>query len=108
MRNGKPPTSCDPQVAHACYRIVQESISNVRLHAPGAAIRVEVRGGPDTGVTVTATNWLAHDTPPSSVGGGHGLTGMGERVALVGGSFQAGPTPDGTFTVIAWLPWRRQ
>ena len=102
------PTSCDPQVAHACYRIVQESISNVRRHAPGTAIRVEVRGGPDTGLTVTATNWLAHGVPPSSVGGGHGLTGMSERVALVGGSFQAGATPDGTFTVIAWLPWRPQ
>lgn len=99
------PTSCDPQVAHACYRIVQESLSNLRRHAPGAAIRVEVRGGPETGVTVTARNWLVPGVPQTSVGGRHGLTGMSERVALVGGSFQAGQTPDGAFTVIAWLPW---
>ncbi|WP_157780327.1 histidine kinase [Leifsonia xyli] len=99
------PTSCDPQVAHACYRIVQESISNVRRHAPGAGIRVEVRGGPDTGLTITATNWLTRQAAPTSVGGGHGLAGMGERVTLVGGSFQAGPTPDGTFTVLVWMPW---
>lgn len=97
--------TCDPQVAHACYRLVQESISNVRRHAQGQAVRVEVRGGPETGVTITATNWLMPGTPASSVGGGHGLTGMSERVALVGGSFQAGATLDGAFTVIAWLPW---
>ena len=100
------PASCDPRVAHACFRIVQECISNLRRHSPGAAIRIEVRGGPDTGISVTATNWLVPGVQPSSVGGGHGLTGMQERVALVGGSFHAGPTPDGTFTVIAWLPWR--
>ncbi len=102
------PTSCDRHVAHACYRIVQESISNVRRHAPGAGIRVEVRGGPDTGLTVTATNWLIPGASPTSVGGGHGLAGMNERVGLVGGSFQAGPTPDGTFTVLVWLPWAPQ
>lgn len=99
------PGSCDPQVAHACYRIVQECISNVRRHAPGAALRLEVRGTPSTGVTVTAANWLTPDAAPTSMGGGHGLAGMSERVAIVGGSFQAGPTPEGTFTVIAWLPW---
>jgi signal transduction histidine kinase len=97
--------TCDPQVAHACYRLVQESISNVRRHAPGQAVRLEVRGGPQTGVSITATNWLTPGAHPTSVGGGHGLTGMSERVALVGGSFQAGPTPDGAFTLIAWLPW---
>jgi len=98
--------TCDPQVAHACYRLVQESISNLRRHAPGQAVRVEVRGGPETGVTVTATNWMTPGVRPTSVGGGHGLIGMSERVALVGGSFQAGPTPEGAFAVIAWLPWK--
>jgi len=97
--------TCDPAVAHACYRLVQESISNVRRHAPGQAVRVEVRGGPQTGVSVTATNWMTPGVRPTSVGGGHGLRGMSERVALVGGSFQAGPTPEGAFSVIAWLPW---
>ncbi|WP_374009880.1 sensor histidine kinase [Leifsonia sp. LS-T14] len=97
--------TCHPQVAHACYRLVQESISNVRRHAPGQAIRVEVRGGPETGVTVTSTNWMTLGARPTSIGGGHGLTGMSERVGLVGGSFQAGPTADGAFAIIAWLPW---
>lgn len=102
------PASCDSDVAHACYRLVQESISNVRRHAPGAALFVEVRGGPETGLTIRAVNWLvpaAQGQPPS---GGHGLTGMSERAALVGGTFQAGPTPEGSFSVVAWLPWKRR
>lgn len=100
------PRSCDQYVAHACYRLVQESISNVTRHAPGAAVRIEVRGGPDTGVSVRASNWLANGVPASSAGGGQGLIGMDERVRLAGGSFQAGPTPEGSFEVLAWLPWR--
>jgi signal transduction histidine kinase len=92
-------------VAHASYRIVQESLSNARRHAPGAAIRVEVRGGPNAGVTIATTNWVTPGTVPTSVGGGHGLAGMSERAALLGGSFQAGVTPDGAFAVTAWLPW---
>src|SRR5262249_12067150 len=57
--------------------------------------------------TVTATNWLLQGIAPSSIGGGHGLTGMSERVALVGGAFQAGATPGGAVPGIAWLPWGR-
>lgn len=97
--------SCDPRVAHACYRIVQEALSNVRRHAPGTALSVEVRGDPVNGVSVATANWLAPGTAPTSVGGGHGLSGMSERVALVGGSFRAGATPEGTFAIVAWLPW---
>lgn len=100
------PGSCDRRTAHACYRLVQESISNARRHAPGSVIRIDVRGGPETGLTISAVNWIVPGLPPTSVGGGNGLPGMSERVALAGGSFQAGPTPDGTFAVIAWLPWR--
>lgn len=100
------PASCDPHVAHACYRIVQESLSNARRHAPGTPIRLEVRGAPGAGLTISTTNWLTPGAQPTSVGGGHGLTGMSERVALVGGSFQAGTTQDGTFAIVAWLPWR--
>jgi len=102
------PTSCDRQVAHAAYRLVQESISNVRRHAPGAALFVDVRGGPETGLTVRASNWLPREAPPPARargGGGNGLTGMAERASLVGGTFQAGPTAEGAFVVVAWLPW---
>jgi signal transduction histidine kinase len=102
------PASLDPEVAHTVYRIVQESISNARRHAPGVALFVDVRGGPETGVSVRAYNWLVPGATPTSVGSGLGVTGMSERVALVGGAFHAAPTPEGTYAVVAWMPWTRR
>jgi signal transduction histidine kinase len=102
------PTSLDADVAHTVYRIVQESISNARRHAPGAALFVDVRGGPETGVSVRAYNWLVSGAAPTTIGSGLGVTGRSERVALVGGAFQASPTPEGTYAVVAWMPWTRR
>ncbi|MFC6235635.1 sensor histidine kinase, partial [Leucobacter soli] len=77
--------ACDARVAHAAYRLVQESISNVRRHAPGAPLHLDLRGGPGFGLTLRTTNWLAPaGQPPVTVGGGNGLTGMAERVGLLG------------------------
>lgn len=101
------PTSCDNDVSHALYRILQESISNARRHAGDVAIRVDVRGGPQTGVSASVTNAMTVGLRPSSVGGGNGLVGMQERVAGVGGSFQTGVTPEGAFRVAVWMPWER-
>lgn len=98
--------TCAAQVAHACYRLVQEALSNARKHAPGATIQVDVRGGPQTGLTVRVTNPLGRWFTARGVGGRHGLIGMSERVALVGGTFQAGPSDRGDFGVLAWLPWQ--
>ncbi|GAA3865416.1 hypothetical protein GCM10022381_06430 [Leifsonia kafniensis] len=102
------PSSCDHEVAHACYRIVQEAISNVRRHAPGASLFVDLRGGPETGLTLRTVNWLVPDARPTSTGGGNGIPGMSERAALMGGSFEAGETAEGTFAVVVWLPWHRR
>ena len=100
------PAACDPRVAHAAYRLVQEAISNVRRHAPGAALYVDVRGGPGVGLTVRTANWLLGDGHATrSTTGGNGLRGMAERAELLGGTFHAGPTPEGAFGVTAWLPW---
>jgi signal transduction histidine kinase len=101
------PASCHPGVAHVCYRLVQESVSNVRRHAPGATLYVDVRGGPETGLTIRTVNWLV-PAASTSRGGGHGLIGMSERAANVGGTFQAGPTAEGSFALVAWLPWQRR
>jgi len=99
------PRPVSPAVGHAAYRILQESLTNVLRHAgaqacaavcltyePGAlAIRVADDGnGPGT----TAGDQLS----------GHGLTGMAERAAVVGGSFSAAAGPDGGFVVVARLP----
>lgn len=99
------PGLCDPRVAHAVYRLVQESISNVRRHAPGSPLHVDVRGGPGAGLTLRATNWMVASAGAVVSSGGNGLVGMAERAELLGGTFQAGPTPEGAFGVFAWLPW---
>jgi signal transduction histidine kinase len=87
------------------YRIVQESLSNASQHASGAAVtvsvshdcaevRLRVANGPGEPVTQSGNDHVP----------GHGLTGMRERVALLGGSLSAGPSPDGGFVVSAVLP----
>ena len=87
------------------YRIVQESLSNASQHAPGAAVTVSV--GHDFGaVVLRVANGPGGSADPSESNHrpGHGLTGMRERVALLGGSLTAGPSPDGGFVVSALLP----
>jgi signal transduction histidine kinase len=99
------PRPLPPAVGHAAYRILQESLTNVLRHA-GAQARAAVclsyepealairvtDDGPGPGVA-------AGDEPV-----GHGLTGMAERAASVGGSFSAAAGPDGGFEVVARLP----
>ena len=92
-------------VALCAYRIVQESLSNASQHAPGAAITVSVDH--DAGaVLLRVANGPGSSAGPSpgEHGPGHGLTGMRERVALLGGSLSAGPAPDGGFVVSVVLP----
>ena len=94
-----------PGVGVCAYRIVQESLSNASQHAPGAAVTVTV--GHDAGaVLLRVANGPGGPAGPSGNehGPGHGLTGMRERVALLGGSLSAGPAPDGGFVVSAVLP----
>jgi signal transduction histidine kinase len=92
-------------VGVCAYRIVQESLSNASQHAPGAAVAVSV--GQEAGaVLLRVANGPggAAGPPGDGHGPGHGLTGMRERVALLGGSLSAGPAPDGGFVVSAVLP----
>jgi signal transduction histidine kinase len=92
-------------VGVCAYRIVQESLSNASQHAPGAPITVSI--GRDCGaVLLRVANGPGGHPVPSGDGHrpGHGLTGMHERVALLGGSLTAGPAPGGGFVVSAVLP----
>jgi signal transduction histidine kinase len=92
-------------VGVCAYRIVQESLSNASQHAPGAAVTVSVDR--DSGaVLLRVANGPGGSANPfeNEHGPGHGLTGMRERVALLGGSLSAGPAPDGGFVVSAVLP----
>jgi signal transduction histidine kinase len=95
-----------PQLAMAVYRIVQESLTNILRHAPGAPADVMVRGGPGAGVSLEIVNPIPPPgTVPPSPGSGSGLTGITERVNALGGKVNIGPTMNGTFAIQAWLPW---
>lgn len=104
-----PVTSFDPGVELAAYRIMQEALTNARRHAPGAAVDVELRyerdmlrlrirdNGPGPGDGAGGDGNAAGT-------GGHGLLGMRERAATVGGSLRTGEAPGGGFLVEAGLP----
>jgi signal transduction histidine kinase len=84
----------------AAYRIVQEALTNARRHAPGAAVEVELAYSDDRLLVR-----VRDDGPgPSGGGDGHGLAGMRERAAAVGGSLRAGAADSGGFEVEADLP----
>ena len=97
-----PPAAIDPGVSLAAYRIAQEALTNARRHAPGAAVDVEVRYGDGELRLLIRDNGPgpAHTTPA----GGHGLTGMRERAAAVGGELRAEAAAIGGFLVEARLP----
>jgi signal transduction histidine kinase len=95
-----------PPTAGVCaYRVVQEALSNAGRHAEGAQVAVSVGCDADT-VTLQVTNGPGVPAGPRADGHrpGHGLTGMRERVQLLGGSLSAGPAPGGGFVVSAVLP----
>ncbi len=98
-----------PAVNVSAYRIVQEALTNVLKHAGPARAEVTV-GCADGAVTIEVTDDGPGNTAPPAVkregevGGGQGLAGMRERVAMFGGDLRAGPSPGGGFTVSARLP----
>jgi signal transduction histidine kinase len=90
-----------PGVDLSAYRIVQEGLTNALKHAKGAHAEVLVRYV-DTSVELE----ISDDGPgtPAGDGMGHGLVGMRERVALYGGTLEAGPRDGGGFVLRAQLP----
>lgn len=107
LRVGGLPEDLPETVALTVFRVVQEALSNVVRHAPGAAADAEVAAA-EGRVTVTVVNGPAPAGRGSEVGEAHGsglgLVGMRERVSLDGGALETGPTADGGFRVHAVLP----
>jgi signal transduction histidine kinase len=89
-------------LALTVYRIVQESLTNAARHAAGSRVGISLRYEADAvDVAVVDDGGQAAD---STSGGGRGLMGMRERVAVFAGSLETGPSPDGGFAVHARLP----
>jgi signal transduction histidine kinase len=112
----------------SAYRIVQEALTNSLKHAGPARARVRVRYGREALEVQVSDDGAGRPAPPRgdaglamvrlrpggllevtspevpAAGGGNGLIGMRERVALFGGSLEAGPSPGGGYRVAARLP----
>lgn len=106
-------------VSRAAYLTVQEALTNVRKHAPGAAVtvtvarddgtgdaglRVTIRNGPPPGPQNRSAEEGGDGAAPSWPDGGNGLKGLTERARQLGGTLSAGPDAEGGFTVRAFLP----
>lgn len=92
-----------PAVATAAYRIVQESLTNVIRHAPGASAAVRIAAAGDRlHVEVMDDGGLAGAREAAATpSAGMGLRGMRERAGATGGTLDAGPGPGGGFVVRA-------
>jgi signal transduction histidine kinase len=90
----------------SAYRIVQEALTNVVKHAGTQACRVAVIVAPGEVRIEVIDDGIARGPRAESLHSGHGIVGMRERVGLFGGTFSAGPRPDGGFAVTATLPYQ--
>jgi signal transduction histidine kinase len=92
-----------PGIGFTGYRIVQEALTNVLKHAgpAEASVKLDRRGG-TLRIEVTDNG---RGVNGRATGTGHGLAGMRERVAVYGGTLDAGPKPGGGFRVSAELPF---
>ncbi|MEV0896121.1 histidine kinase [Actinoplanes sp. NPDC049802] len=99
------PETVPVSAARDAYRIIQEGLTNVRKHAPGACVHVVVGGAAGEGITIEIRNPLPVTVPASPIPGtGVGLIGLGERARLAGGRLTHGREGD-DFVLSAWLPW---
>ncbi|MFF2787141.1 histidine kinase [Streptomyces sp. NPDC058049] len=110
LRREGPARALPPLVDRSAYRVVQESLTNAIKHAPGSTVHVSIARQADrTEVRVTNSAPRTGSPPagPGSAAGrapGHrGLTGLRERVLLIGGTLHAAPR-EGGFEVLATLP----
>lgn len=92
-----------PGLGVALYRIAQESVTNAVRHARDATLVTVQVVDEDEQVRLTVRDDGAAG-PTGLTRAGYGLVGMAERASLLGGTLQAGPDPDGGWTVSALLP----
>ena len=98
------PSTVESTVQGALYRLVQEGLTNAHKHSGDAPVRVEVRRLPDAVRVIVENEAPARPATSQLPSGGHGLVGLGERVRVLGGTFEAGARPDGGFRITATIP----
>jgi signal transduction histidine kinase len=97
------PVPLSPGLQLAAYRTVQEALTNAMKHAAGARVTVVLdHGGDRLRVVVRDTGGSA--APTARAGSGRGLIGLQERVAVYGGTFEAGRLAAGGYQVAADFP----
>ncbi|MBG0567448.1 sensor histidine kinase [Actinoplanes aureus] len=99
-----PPDGPPVVLGRTAYRIVQEGLTNARKHGAGPAASVRLAGSAGRGLRITIINPLSGTREAPAAGGGAGLVGIGERVALAGGQVRYGSSR-GEFRLEAELPW---
>jgi len=101
--------SADAMTSLTAFRVVQEALSNVLQHSPGAPLELSVTGdGAGTVLRIVAENPTTTTASPRTAGRiGLGLLGMTERVRAAGGSVEIGATAQDTWRIDAALPLRR-
>ena len=100
---GELPPDIGAATQRAIYRTVQEALTNIRKHAPGATATITMRYDGDT-IEVLITNTPATRPTLPLPGARHGLIGLRERTELLGGTVTAGPTPDYGYRIELRLP----
>jgi len=101
------PAAVPTAISRHAYRVVQESLTNARKHAPGAPVRIEVGGTSGGMLQVRVSNPVADLAGTDRSGGGFGLLGVTERAESVGGTASHG-LQDGQFVVEVGLPWEER
>ena len=100
------PDELAPTVQRAVYRTVQEALTNVRKHAPGAAATVRI-DHKDGALTITITNTAPTRRAFALPSAHHGLVGLAQRAELLGGTVTSGPTAQGGYELCLKLPAER-
>jgi signal transduction histidine kinase len=98
------PLQLSPGADLAAYRVVQEALTNTLKHSHGSRAAVVVRYEPADVVVEVVDDGVGTANGLRSGNGGHGLIGMHERMALYGGTLEAGARPEGGFRVLARVP----
>jgi signal transduction histidine kinase len=98
------PDDIPPASAIVAYRVVQEGITNALKHAPGAPIDISVCCATRVFIDVINSTRQSESEGLAATGGGHGLTGIRDRVSGLGGTFSAGPGAPGSWRVSVCFP----